>query len=246
MVRQVVLDTETTGLSPNKGDRIVEVGCVEMIDRKLTGRHFHYYINPERDIPEEVIAVHGIDNDKVKDAPKFRDIAQSFWDYVDGAQLVIHNSAFDMGFLQMEFKRLADEGLTQFGLLSDACSVLDTLKLAREKHPGAKASLDALCKRYGIDNSHRTLHGALLDSEILADVYLLMTGGQTALMLDEEDEDSTEQVSFDASAVIASSQPLKRVKPTPEEEEAHQAMLAAIETASGKPALWSELVGKGR
>jgi DNA polymerase-3 subunit epsilon len=243
-MRQVVLDTETTGLSPNKGDRIVEVGCVELINRKHTGRHFHYYINPERDIPDEVVALHGIDNNKVKDAPKFRDIAQSFWDYVNGAQLVIHNSAFDMGFLQMEFNRLADEGFTQFGLLSDTCGVLDTLKLAREKHPGAKASLDALCKRYGIDNSHRTLHGALLDSEILADVYLLMTGGQTALMLDEEDEGTGEQVSFDASAVIASNQPLKRVRPTPEEHEAHEAMLAAIETASGKPALWSELVSK--
>lgn len=244
-MRQIVLDTETTGLSPNKGDRIVEVGCVELVGRKLTGRHFHYYINPERDIPDEVVAVHGIDNDKVKDAPRFRDIAQEFWDYVSGAELVIHNSAFDMGFLQMEFNRLADEGFSQFGQLNDVCSVLDTLKLAREKHPGAKASLDALCKRYGIDNSHRTLHGALLDSEILADVYLLMTGGQTALILDDEEENKAEQVSFDASAVIASNQPLRRVQPTREEQTAHREMLALIEKAAGKAPLWLELAGPG-
>jgi DNA polymerase-3 subunit epsilon len=242
MVRQVVLDTETTGLSPNKGDRIVEVGCVELINRKPTGRHFHYYINPERDIPDEVVALHGIDNNKVKDAPKFRDIAQSFWDYVDGAELVIHNSAFDMGFLQMEFNRLADEGFSQFGRLSEVCGVLDTLKLAREKHPGAKASLDALCKRYGIDNSHRTLHGALLDSEILADVYLLMTGGQTALILDDDEEAGTEQVSFDASAVIESGLPLKRVQPTVEEQTAHRDMMAMIENSAGKKLEWPEKI----
>lgn len=239
-MRQIVLDTETTGLNPNKGDRIVEVGCVELVDRKLTGRHFHYYINPERDIPDEVVAVHGIDNEKVKDAPRFRDIAGEFWDYVQGAELVIHNSAFDMGFLQMEFNRLVDEGFTQYGQLVDVCGVLDTLKLARDKHPGAKASLDALCKRYGIDNSHRTLHGALLDSEILADVYLLMTGGQTALILDDGEEKQSEQVSFDASAVIRSSQPLKRVQPNATEQAAHREMMAAIEKAAGKPPLWLE------
>lgn len=239
-MRQIVLDTETTGLSPNKGDRIVEIGCVELVDRKLTGRHFHYYINPERDIPEEVIAVHGIDNEKVKDAPKFRDIAGEFWEYAHGAELVIHNAAFDMGFLQMEYNRLSEEGFTRFGQLRDICTVLDTLQLAREKHPGAKASLDALCKRYAIDNSHRTLHGALLDSEILADVYLMMTGGQTALMLDEQEDKNTEQVSFDASHVIQSGEPLRTVLPTADEQAAHRDMLAVIEKACGGEPLWRQ------
>lgn len=243
-MRQIVLDTETTGLSPNKGDRIVEVGCVELVNRKLTGRHFHYYINPERDIPDEVVAVHGIDNEKVKDSPKFRDIALEFWEYAKGAELVIHNAAFDMGFLEMEFERLRQEGHSQFGKLRDVCTVLDTLQLAREKHPGAKASLDALCKRYGIDNSHRTLHGALLDSEILAEVYLMMTGGQTALILDEEEDTQTEQVSFDASHVLESSEPLMKVIPTAEEKAAHEAMLAVIEKACDGEPLWRQKVGE--
>ncbi|MFG1498305.1 DNA polymerase III subunit epsilon [Saccharospirillum sp. HFRX-1] len=238
-MRQIVLDTETTGLSPNKGDRIVEVGCVELVGRKHTGRHFHYYINPERDIPEEVIAVHGIDNEKVKDAPKFRDIADDFWQFVAGAELVIHNASFDMGFLQMEFDRLAAEGDSRFGRLDSHCTVLDTLMLAREKHPGAKASLDALCKRYGIDNGHRTLHGALLDSEILADVYLMMTGGQTALILDEEPQSNNEEVSFDASAVMAAGERLVVIEPTAAEREAHLQMLAMIEKKSGTAPLWN-------
>lgn len=237
-MRQIVLDTETTGLSPNKGDRIVEVGCVELVGRKHTGRHFHYYINPERDIPQEVVAVHGIDNEKVKDAPKFRDIAEEFWTFVGGAELVIHNAKFDMGFLQMEFNRLAKEGDTRFGPLIEHCTVLDTLALAREKHPGAKASLDALCKRYDIDNGHRTLHGALLDSEILADVYLMMTGGQTALILDEESENQQEEVSFDASAVMAAGERLAVIQPTEAELEAHRQMLALIEKNSGTAPLW--------
>ncbi|MHA7878343.1 MAG: DNA polymerase III subunit epsilon [Saccharospirillum sp.] len=237
-MRQIVLDTETTGLNPNKGDRIVEVGCVELLNRKLTGRHFHYYINPERDIPQEVVAVHGIDDEKVRDAPKFREIAGEFWAFVEGAELVIHNAAFDMGFLEMEFQRLAKEGDRRFGSLAQACSILDTLKLAREKHPGAKASLDALCKRYGIDNSHRTLHGALLDSEILADVYLMLTGGQTALSLDAQTEESEPEVNFDATAVMASTEPLTVVQPNRVELEAHEAMLALIEKSSGEAPLW--------
>lgn len=240
-MRQIVLDTETTGLSPNKGDRIVEVGCVELVSRKPTGRHFHYYINPERDIPQEVVAVHGIDNEKVKDAPKFRDIAEEFWQFVEGAELVIHNAAFDMGFLEMEFELLAKKGDKRFGALRDACSVLDTLKLAREKHPGAKASLDALCKRYGIDNSHRTFHGALLDSEILAEVYLMLTGGQTALVLDAQSDDDEPEVTFDASQVVASNEPLKKVQPTEREMAAHNAMLELIEKKSGGVALWSSM-----
>lgn len=241
-MRQIVLDTETTGLNPNKGDRIVEVGCVELVDRKLTGNHFHYYINPERDIPDEVVAVHGITNEKVKDAPKFRDIAEEFWHYIQGAELVIHNAAFDMGFLTMEFSRLAGEGFKQFGELTDVCTVLDTLLLARQKHPGAKASLDALCKRYGIDNTHRTLHGALLDSEILADVYLMMTGGQTTLVLEETEDNAREQVNFDASQVLKSGEALVRIQPTPEELAAHEAMLTLIEKKSGGEPLWKQRI----
>jgi DNA polymerase III subunit epsilon len=235
-MRQVVLDTETTGLNPNKGDRIVEVGCVEMVGRKLTGRHFHYYINPERDIPEEVIAVHGIDNERVKDSPKFRDIAEELWVWLEGAELVIHNAAFDMGFLNEEFRRFAKENNESFQPLESVCGVLDTLKVAREKHPGSKVSLDALCKRYNIDNSHRTLHGALLDSEILADVYLMLTGGQTALMLDDDD-DQQESVSIDLSGISGRGD-LITVSLTEAEQQAHEQFLELLAKKSGKDINW--------
>ncbi|WP_196157816.1 DNA polymerase III subunit epsilon [Reinekea sp. G2M2-21] len=237
-MRQVILDTETTGLNPNKGDRIVEIGCVEMVDRKLTGRHLHYYINPERDIPDEVVAVHGIDNEKVKDAPKFRDLAVEIWTWLEGAELVIHNAAFDMGFLNKEYEIFAQENGESFVKLESVCGVLDTLKVAREKHPGSKVSLDALCKRYGIDNSHRTLHGALLDSEILADVYLMLTGGQTALLLDdaEENEDQGEQV--DLSALGDAKGDLIKVLLTAAEREAHDNFIAMLAKKSGKDITW--------
>lgn len=237
-MRQVVLDTETTGLNPNKGDRIVEVGCVEMVDRKLTGNHFHFYINPERDIPEEVIAVHGIDNEKVKDAPKFRDIAVDLWTWLEGAELIIHNAAFDMGFLNAEFQRFAQENQEPFEKLETACGVLDTLKVAREKHPGSKVSLDALCKRYGIDNSHRTLHGALLDSEILADVYLMLTGGQTDLMLDDDVENSASASSVDLSQLTQVDGELVTIAPTQSELESHAQFLQLLSKKSGKTVSW--------
>lgn len=237
-MRQVILDTETTGLYPKKGDRIVEVGCVEMIDRKLTGRHLHFYINPERDIPEEVVKVHGIDNEKVKDCPTFRDLATDIWTWLEGAELVIHNSAFDMGFLNAEFERYAQENNELFKPLESVCTVLDTLKMAREKHPGAKASLDALCKRYGIDNSHRDLHGALLDAEILAEVYLMLTGGQTALLLDDNDADTEETVDVTSLDLTASNAPLITVQLSPEEKRAHEDFLAMLEKASGKNIEW--------
>ena len=236
-MRQVVLDTETTGLNPNKGDRIVEVGCVEMIDRKLTGRHFHVYINPERDIPEEVIAVHGIDNEKVKDSPKFRDIAKELWQWLDGAELIIHNATFDMGFLNAEYKLYASEVKESFQPLESVCTVLDTLKIAREKHPGSKVSLDALCKRYGIDNSHRTLHGALLDSEILADVYLMLTGGQTDLMLDDISTDAKQSVAIDLSSLSANGE-LVTVALSAEEQQAHEQFLQLLSKKSGKDIQW--------
>jgi DNA polymerase-3 subunit epsilon len=185
--RQIVLDTETTGLNAKSGDRIIEIGCVELIDRKLTGNHYHVYINPQREVPEDAIRVHGITNDFLADKPLFKDVAQDFVDYIDGAELVIHNAAFDVGFIEHEFLLLTGKpwDITKY------CSVLDTLAMARNKYPGQRATLDALCKRLDVDNSARELHGALLDSEILADVYLAMTGGQTSLVLDEEAEGSS-------------------------------------------------------
>ncbi len=181
-MRQVVLDTETTGIG--EGHRIIEIGCVELVNRKLTGRHYHQYINPERLVDPEAMEVHGITDEYLRDKPVFAQVANDFIDFIKGAQLVIHNAPFDVGFMDREFGYLNGYPKT-----SDICSVLDTLVLARQMHPGQRNSLDALCRRYGIDNSHRELHGALLDSEILADVYLLMTGGQTDLSLDTKDED---------------------------------------------------------
>mgnify|MGYP000730506282 CR=1 FL=1 len=178
-MRQVVLDTETTGLEPKQGHRIIEIGCVEVIDRKLTGNHYHQYINPQREVENSAIEVHGITNEFLVDKPVFKDIAAEFLEFVKGAELVIHNAAFDVGFINHEFAMLAGN----YGIIENSCGVLDTLAMARKKHPGQRNSLDALCKRYGIDNSMRDLHGALLDSEILADVYLIMTGGQTMLSL---------------------------------------------------------------
>lgn len=181
-MRQIVLDTETTGIDPNQGHRVIEIGCVELVDRKPTGNHFHEYIQPEREVPQDAIEIHGITNEFLQDKPLFSDVAERFFEYIKGAELVIHNAPFDMGFLNHEYRLLKSSRVP----LEDHCRVLDTLVMARQKHPGQKNSLDALCKRYHIDNTHRTLHGALLDSEILADVYLLMTGGQTALSLADE------------------------------------------------------------
>lgn len=183
-MRQIILDTETTGLEPTRGHKIIEIGCVEMINRRLTGNHFHVYINPEREIDDGAMEVHGITNEYLADKPLFKDIAQDFIDYVNGAELVIHNAPFDVGFLNHEFKLLTKP----LGIISDYCTVLDTLVLARQMHPGQKNSLNALCKRYFIDNSRRDLHGALLDSEILAEVYLAMTGGQTDLSLTQKQD----------------------------------------------------------
>ncbi|STX42488.1 DNA polymerase III subunit epsilon [Legionella donaldsonii] len=175
-MRQVVLDTETTGIGHELGHRIIEIGCVELQDRKLTGNHFHVYLNPQREVDEGAFRVHGISTEFLQDKPLFKDIAEEFMHFVQGAELIIHNAPFDMGFLNAELNLL-----NWPVLLKDCCTVCDTLILAREKHPGQRNSLDALCKRYEIDNSNRTLHGALLDAEILASVYLAMTGGQASL-----------------------------------------------------------------
>lgn len=182
-MRQIVLDTETTGLNPRTGDRVIEIGCVELNNRMLTGNNYHRYINPERDSEEGALAVHGLTTEFLRDKPKFAEIAQELRDYIQGAELIIHNAPFDLGFLNNEFKLL---GLPPF---VDHCSgVIDTLVNAKELHPGKRNSLDALCDRYGVSNSHRVLHGALLDAELLADVYLSMTRGQNSLSMDMEEE----------------------------------------------------------
>jgi DNA polymerase III subunit epsilon len=177
--RQIVLDTETTGLEPEQGHRVIEIGCVELVDRRYTHNNFHYYLNPDRQIDAGAIEVHGITNAFVQDKPRFTEIFEAFFEYIKGAELIIHNAAFDISFLDNEFKLLGRDDLKT----RDHCAVVDSLQMARKLHPGQKNNLDALCKRYFIDNSQRTLHGALLDAEILADVYLGMTGGQTSLGL---------------------------------------------------------------
>ncbi|MCF6458559.1 DNA polymerase III subunit epsilon [Pseudoalteromonas sp. MMG024] len=186
--RQIVLDTETTGIDPKQGHRIIEIGCVELVNRRLTGNNFHVYIDPERDIEDEAIFVHGITRDFLAGKPKFRDVAAEFLDYIKGGELVIHNAAFDVGFMDHEFALLRQN----YPKTHDVCQVRDTLAMARDLHPGQKNNLDALCRRYDIDNSKRTLHGALLDSEILADVYLGMTGGQVSLNLANQEGQSGE------------------------------------------------------
>jgi len=225
-MRQVVLDTETTGIG--EGHRIIEIGCVEVIDRKLTGRHYHQYVNPERAIDVEAAQVHGITNEWLIDnnAPVFATIADDFRHFIAGAELVIHNAAFDVGMMDAEFRRL---GISQ---TTDFCTVLDTLKLAREKHPGARASLDALCKRYDIDNSHRELHGALLDSEILADVYLMMTGGQTALFLDAEDAGENQEIELNLDSLVVDNLVLPVIRLNEQEQSAHESMLDLIDKKS--------------
>ena len=187
-MRQIVLDTETTGLEVQAGHRIIEIGAVEIVGRRLTGNHYHQYVNPERAIDAGAQEVHGISNDDLADKPVFADVFAEFLDYVDGAELVIHNAAFDLAFLNNEL-RLVKAPVRK---LESACPVVDSLALARHKHPGQSNTLDALCRRYGVDNSARTLHGALLDAEILADVYLLMTGGQTALFATEGESGETQ------------------------------------------------------
>ncbi|MDH2436452.1 DNA polymerase III subunit epsilon [Pokkaliibacter sp. MBI-7] len=183
-MRQIILDTETTGIDPLQGHRLVEIGCVELVDRKHTNRHFHVYINPEREVDPEAVAVHGITDEFLIDKPKFAAVVDDFLAFVTGAELIIHNAPFDVGFLNHELK-MYNPALQR---IDEICTITDTLAMARKMYPGQKNNLDALCRRLGVDNSGRTLHGALLDSEILADVYLLMTGGQTSLMLAGEGE----------------------------------------------------------
>lgn len=226
-MRQIILDTETTGINPQQGHRIIEIGCVEMIDRKLTGNHYHVYINPQRVVEEEAIAVHGITNEFLTDKPVFEQIAADFFEFIRGAELVIHNAAFDVGFINHEFSLLR----RPLPPVEEYCAILDTLAMARKKHPGQKNSLDALCKRYGINNSHRELHGALLDAEILADVYLLLSGGQTILSLDKDGDD--EQGASGLRRISSQRPPIKVIKATDEELLQHQSYLNGIKKSSG-------------
>jgi DNA polymerase-3 subunit epsilon len=192
-MRQIVLDTETTGLNPRTGDRVIEIGCVELVNRTLTGNNFHRYINPERDSDEAALAVHGLTTEFLSDKPKFHEIVDELKEYIQGAEVIIHNAPFDLGFLNHEFTRL---GLPPF--VEHCSGVIDTLVNAKEMHPGKRNSLDALCDRYGVSNAHRKLHGALLDSELLADVYLAMTRGQNSLSMDVEIETSNDGMELDA------------------------------------------------
>ncbi len=235
-MRQVVLDTETTGLEPTRGHRIIEIGCVEMVNRRLTGNHFHVYINPRREVDDGAIEVHGITNEFLADKPFFEDVAKDFIEYVKGAELVIHNAPFDVGFLNHELNLLDGK----FGKLEEHCSVLDTLVLARQMHPGQKNSLDALCKRYGIDNSHRELHGALLDSEILADVYLQMTGGQTDLSLTQKQVFAMANRDEEGIRRLAKKrQPFKIIKADEQEISAHQEYLKKMQETCGDKLIWN-------
>lgn len=224
-----MLDTETTGLEVSQGNRIIEIGCVELIDRKLTRKHYHQYVNPRRDSEEGALEVHGITTEFLSDKPVFSEIWQEFFDFVRGAELVIHNAPFDLAFLNSEIKKV-DRSI---GKLQEHCKVIDSLDVAKQKHPGQKNNLDALCKRYDVDNSQRELHGALLDAEILADVYLLMTGGQVALSL--AGEEVTSSVTFQASPVsIDTERPrLKVIKADLDELQEHEARLDKLDSTSG-------------
>lgn len=237
-MRQIVLDTETTGLDPAQGHRVIEIGCVELENRRLTGRHFHCYLNPERDIDEGAVQVHGITSQFLADKPRFIQVAEDFLAFVSGAELVIHNAPFDLSFLNNEFV-LAGMGLAP---LQQLCPVTDTLQMARKKHPGQRNSLDALCKRYEVDNSQRELHGALLDAEILADVYLQMTGGQTTLHLATEDT-SAEQRDVEPVRLSGDRAPLLLTQPDDEELQAHDQFLERISKASRNKCVWLAAAG---
>lgn len=233
-MRQVVLDTETTGLEHSDGHRIIEIGCVEVIDRVVTKRNFHKYIQPNRKVDEEAIGVHGITNDFLRDKPQFEEVMQEFLDFVDGSELVIHNAPFDIGFLNAELLR-AGYGKK----MADHCGVLDTLAMARSMYPGQRNTLDAICRRLEINNSHRTLHGALLDSEILADVYLLMTGGQKDLILGGADDEG-EDAELELSDLNLSNTPLRIVRASGVELTEHDVWMDKLAKESGAGCVWRE------
>lgn len=228
--RQIVLDTETTGINPKQGHRIIEIGCVELINRRLTGNNFHVYVNPDRPIEDEAIDVHGITSEFLRNKPRYHQIAQEFFDYIKGSELVIHNAAFDVGFMDHEFAMLN----TRYPKTAEYCKILDTLKMARDLHPGQKNNLDALCRRYDINNSKRTMHGALLDSEILADVYLTMTGGQVNINYGMEGAKMDKE--GEIIRLVADRVPLKVLMATAAELTEHESRLDVV----GDSCLWRQ------
>lgn len=233
-MRQIVLDTETTGLEPAQGHRLIEIGCVELVNRKLTGRHYHQYINPQREIDAGAVEVHGITNEFLADKPTFDLVVDAFLAFVGGAELIIHNAPFDVGFINAELQRL-QRGLAP---IDQICTITDTLVMARQRHPGQKNNLDALCQRYGVDNSQRERHGALLDAEILADLYLAMTGGQTALALAGSDGGDGRVGDVTIRRLPADRPPLRVVMASAAEQEAHEQRLQEIDKASGGRTIW--------
>lgn len=231
-MRQIVLDTETTGLEPAQGHRIIEIGCVEIVNRRVTARRYHQYLNPQREIDAGAVEVHGITAADLREKPLFGEIAVDFIEFVRGAELIIHNAAFDVGFLDAELALLGPA----WGRTEDYCTVFDSLRLARETHPGQRNSLDALCRRYDIDNAHRELHGALLDAELLAEVYLAMTGGQGMLELAAEAAPATPGTQTRQAAARA--RRFKVVRPSAAERAAHADTLARVGEASGGKCVW--------
>jgi DNA polymerase III subunit epsilon len=237
-MRQIALDTETTGLEIDRGHRIIEIGCVELLNRRPTGRHFQCYLNPERDIEEGALAVHGLTRARLVQEPKFAEIASELLRFIEGSELIIHNAEFDVAFLEWEFSLLKAQAPIA---LRNLCQIVDTLALARERHPGQRNSLDALCRRYGIDNSDRQLHGALLDARLLADVYLAMTGGQSLLALDESAREAAAALSRTPATMLRPTEPLVVVLASVAERAAHAQLLALLARSSGGRCLWNTL-----
>ena len=235
-MRQVVLDTETTGLDPSQGHRVIEIGCVEIDNRKLTGRHYHCYLNPGREIDAAAIEEHGLTSQFLRDKPRFHQIEEEFLAFIDGSELVIHNAPFDIGFLDHELRATKTDATA----ISNICGVLDSLLLAREKHPGQRNSLDALCKRYGVDNTQRQLHGALLDAEILADVYLVMTSGQSSLLLSEDESEGSNRRRRNKKHNVQREK-IAVIKAGDDELAAHEQRLQDLAESSDEGCLWLQL-----
>jgi len=239
-MRQIILDTETTGLSAQQGHRIIEIGCVELIHRRLTGKTFHVYLQPDRAVDEGAMRVHGITDAFLKDKPRFKDVASDFKTFIKGAELIIHNAPFDVSFIENEFLLLKDKPWQQ---LDNHCQIFDTLAFARQKHPGQRNNLDALCKRYNVDNQHRDKHGALLDAEILAEVYLAMTGGQETLVLEEEQHSKSHSSSSQTIEEVALQATITTplIEANESELASHEAFLDKLEK-KGNKSVWREVI----